>query len=290
MPEISEADYEHWRDHGYVVVKVLDDDQLEAALDNIYRYMPSWDDFDRDRHRYDQLIPRRAFPFVGDALNGVAINPTLLAFAERVLGTKRIMLGHSVLIGKYAGTADYEQKLHVDYQNNTLAYPRPDTAIYDLPVITYYTDVTVELGPTYLVPQEHTRGRILAPARFSRDEAPEFYEHELPVTLAAGSTLIYSMNTWHRGSAMRAEKGSRYSHHVTFTRSDMTWAGQVTFQHEGGRPEMDHFLQTATPRQRELVGFPPVGDPYWDEVTLAGVAARYPAMDMEPYQAGRAAG
>jgi ectoine hydroxylase-related dioxygenase (phytanoyl-CoA dioxygenase family) len=283
MPQISEADYEHWRSHGYVIVKVLDDDQLEAAVDNVHRYMPSWDEFNRDRRRYDDLKTRRAFPFVGDGLNATSVNSTLLTFAERVLGTSRIVLGHSLLRGKYARTEDYEQVLHVDYQNNTLVYPRPDTAIFDLPVITYYTDVTVDLGPTHLVPQEHTRGRMLVPSNLSRPQAPTLYEHELPVTVAAGSTLIYSMNTWHRGSAMRAKEGARYSHHVTFTRADMTWAGQETFQHEGGRPEMDHFIQNATPRQRELVGFPPIGDPYWDANTLAGVAARYPAMDMDPY-------
>jgi hypothetical protein len=50
---------------------------------------------------------------------------------------------------------------------------------------------------------------------------------------------------------------------------------------------MDHFLETATPRQRELVGFPPVGDKYWTETTLAGVGARYPGMDMAPYKDGQ---
>ena len=47
---------------------------------------------------------------------------------------------------------------------------------------------------------------------------------------------------------------------------------------------MDHFLTKATPRERELVGFPAPGDPYWNEESLAGVAARYPGMDMSPYE------
>ena len=36
-------------------------------------------------------------------------------------------------------------------------------------------------------------------------------------------------------------------------------------------------------RQRDLFGFPPPGCDYWMPETLAGVAARYPAMDMAPY-------
>ena len=62
---------------------------------------------------------------------------------------------------------DYEQELHVDYGNNSLVYPKPDTAIVDLPTITYYTDVTVELGPTYLVPQDFT------PRDVTRTTVPE---------------------------------------------------------------------------------------------------------------------
>jgi hypothetical protein len=47
---------------------------------------------------------------------------------------------------------------------------------------------------------------------------------------------------------------------------------------------MNHLLTQASPRERQLLGFPAVGDPYWDEETLAGVAARYPEMDMTPYK------
>ena len=36
-------------------------------------------------------------------------------------------------------------------------------------------------------------------------------------------------------------------------------------------------------RERDLFGFPRPGDPYWNEQTLADVAARYPGMDMSPY-------
>ncbi|HTT90656.1 MAG TPA: phytanoyl-CoA dioxygenase family protein [Acidimicrobiales bacterium] len=289
---ISEADFEHWTKHGYVVVRLLDDDKVKEVLDNVYDYFPSWEEYTKRRHRYDALIasatgtlgPRAAFPFVGSALNSVATHPELLSFARRVMGVDRIMISHSILIAKYAGTRDFEQNLHCDYGNNTLVYPKPDTAIVDVPSITYYTDVTVDLGPTHLVPQEFTRGLLLEPRFRTRDDYPEIYQHELALTVPAGSTVIYSMNTFHRGSAMRATEGMRLSHHTSYKASGLTWCGQVTFQHQGGSPEMDHFLETATPADRELVGFPPVGDPYWDEVTVAGVAARYPKMDIEPYR------
>ena len=42
--------------------------------------------------------------------------------------------------------------------------------------------------------------------------------------------------------------------------------------------------ERTTSRLRELLGFPPPGHPYWNRETLAGVAARYPGMDMRPYR------
>jgi hypothetical protein len=45
-------------------------------------------------------------------------------------------------------------------------------------------------------------------------------------------------------------------------------------------------MERATPRERELVGFPPIGDPYWTDQTLTDVQGRYPSMDMTPYSGG----
>ena len=37
-------------------------------------------------------------------------------------------------------------------------------------------------------------------------------------------------------------------------------------------------------RERDLFGFPRPGDPYWNRQTVQDVAARYPGLDMEPYE------
>jgi ectoine hydroxylase-related dioxygenase (phytanoyl-CoA dioxygenase family) len=290
---ISEQDYQHWREHGYVITRLLDDAQVKAALENIYEYMPSWEEYTRHPRWYQETTgktttPRfgtgATFPFAGDALNWTTIHPDLVAFAERVLRTERIMLSHGQLGGKYAQTRDFEQQLHCDYDNNMLVVPKPDEEAFDIPALLYYTDVTVDLSPTYVVPQDFTRDDPLVPRHRSREEYPELYEHEFPVTVPAGHVLIYSMRTFHRGSALRGREGLRFAQNIGFKRCDMTWCGQVTFQHEGDRPEMDQFLEKATPRERELVGFPPVGSTYWDKDMVAAVGRRYPGMDMTPYE------
>ena len=53
----------------------------------------------------------------------------------------------------------------------------------------------------------------------------------------------------------------------------------------GEKPQLARFVERATPRQREAIGFPPPGHPYWNEQTLAAVALRYPRMDMTAYKA-----
>jgi ectoine hydroxylase-related dioxygenase (phytanoyl-CoA dioxygenase family) len=294
--EIDQSDIDHWLRHGYVIIEeFLTKAELDAALENLHQYLPSWQEYKargplyRDMQGSSRLSApgwvRYDFPYVGEALNQVALHPYLTAFVERLVGNGNLLLSHGAIVGKYAGRADYDQELHEDYTNNTLAFPASGTKVVDVPMIVYYTDVTEELGPTYVVSGEHTRKLSPTGRRFySRADYPDLYEHEKPATLPAGSVLVYSMRTVHRGSAMRAEEGVRFSQFVAFHTAGSPWLGSHTFQGLGHLPEMRQLLPGITPRQRELLGFPAVGDPYWTSETLAGVGARYPDMDLSPYK------
>ena len=57
----------------------------------------------------------------------------------------------------------------------------------------------------------------------------------------------------------------------------MSWPGR------GPEINAADLMQRASVRQRDVLGFPPVGSPYWDEQTLADVAARYEGIDLRPY-------
>ncbi|HEX3815402.1 MAG TPA: phytanoyl-CoA dioxygenase family protein [Mycobacteriales bacterium] len=296
MKEIAQADIDHWHRHGYVIVeRFLDSDELVAVQENLEHYMPPWEEYAAHRQRYANLSGgstrgapgwvRNEFPYVGDALNRVALHPFLIGFAERLVGHGNLAMSHGAVVGKYAGKADYDQDLHPDYTNNTLAFPASGVASLDIPMIVYHTEVTVDLGPTYVVSDELTRHLVGDGRRFHpRDEFPELYEAERPATAPAGSVLIYNMRTFHRGSAMHAAEGVRFSQFVAYHTAGPGWLGSTSFQGAGDTSEMNHLLTQASPRERQLLGFPAVGDPYWDEETLAGVAARYPEMDMTPYK------
>ena len=95
-------------------------------------------------------------------------HPELIAFVERMLGTNDMLLSQAAIWAKYAGTGDFDQGLHLDYQGNTLVVPRDDGEFRQINMILYYSDVSEELGPTYVVSQENTRELPLWPTHRPR--------------------------------------------------------------------------------------------------------------------------
>jgi hypothetical protein len=249
--------------HGHVIVPgFLKPDELEHARRGMLKYFPTDEELRATPQRYGSIFEdpehlQVEFPFVDDALNDIATHPELAGFVERLLGTRDVLLSQSAIWAKYAGTGDFDQGLHLDYQGNTLVVPRDDGAFRDLP-----------LWPTHR----------------PRKKNPDLYRHERPVLAAAGDLLIFSMRTWHRASDMTAPTGARFSHHFVWRAAQHAFQGYHQWSRHGENPEMQRFIARATPRQREVLGFPPPGDAYWDEKTITAVQLRFPTMDMDPYR------
>ena len=148
----------------------------------------------------------------------------------------------------------------------------------------YYTDVTIDLAPTHVVADPDVPADIDPwVVKLSRDERPDLYERELPVTASAGSLLIYSMHVMHRGSRMTSQRGFRWTQHLVYRHASSNWQGWSAWQ-QRNNPDLSALIKRSTPRQRALLGIPLPGHPYWTEETVAGVRHRYPRMDMTPYQ------
>jgi ectoine hydroxylase-related dioxygenase (phytanoyl-CoA dioxygenase family) len=291
-PRITDEQVNHWLEHGYVIVeRFLTEGELRAAREAIATYFPSPEQFDSDRARHPNLqrqtlICHPSCPFPEPALNAVMLHPELLSFCRRALRSEHVALVQSGLGAKYAGTQDFEQNLHLDYGNNDLAVPRVEGRSYQqVAMLLYYTDVTEETSPTFVVSMRDTRDLPLAPrTSYSRQERPDLYANSFPVVVPAGSVLIYSMRTWHRGSGFKVSSGAcRFHHGLCFADRRHPWQGMIPWAMSGGSEAMNGLLTRATPEQRELIGFPPVGHDYWNEQTLTDVAARYPGMEMAPY-------
>ncbi len=287
---------------GYIILeKFIDGDLLSRAQADLARIFPTWQDF-RDRPNDFPGIERLTkidFPqhaatlMAADALNDVALHPNLLDFVERLLDDP-ILVGHLSLIGKYAGGEEYDQPMHVDMMSHTMVMP-PDDQVDQLSAIIYYSDVTIDLGPTRVLPFGETdaywrdialtdRDPFWLKASWFRDDAPELYARERAVTVPAGSVLLYTVRTLHRGSAATASEGSRFTQHVGFHRRDMAWAGEKLLPLQGLHDELGRMLCRLDPRQRSVLGFPEPGNRYWTPATCAAVQRRYPEMDLDPYR------
>jgi hypothetical protein len=270
--------------HGYVIVpNFLTGDELSGAKANILRYVPSPEELHAAPERYGWIFEdpehlQTEFPFAGDALNTVSTHPEIIGFVERLLGTPDILLSQAAIWAKYAGTGDFEQGLHLDYQGNTLVVPRDDGDYRQVNMILYYSDVTEEMGPTYVVSQEHTRDLPLWPTHRPRKKNPELYKLERPVLANAGDLLIFGMRTWHRASNITADDGARFSHHLVYRSAHHHFQGYHHWPKHGENELLQRFIAGATPRQREVLGFPKAGDPYWNDETRAAVKLRYPGL------------
>ena len=288
MP-LSQQQLDQLLRHGYTILpNFLSAPELASATQNFLRYYPTWDELQSTPERYGGLFDeaeslQTEFPFTGDALNDISTHPRIIDLVEKLLATPDILLSQSAIWAKYAGAADYEQGLHLDYQGNTLVVPRDDGDYRQVNLILYYTDVTEDLGPTCVVSQQHTQDLGLWPPFRTRKKHPALYKNERPILAAAGSLLVFSMRTFHRASHITADAGARFSHHMVWRSAHHNFQGYHHWPRFGEKPELQSFIERATPRQRQVLGFPAPSDPYWTDETRAAVSLRYPKMDMKPY-------
>lgn len=291
MP-ITDEQIDHYRQHGFVIVEnFLSDEELSRSHDDIERFIPGWLEYVENPSGprpsgWDQPPDRRhtRFPFPGDQLNANTLHPELLRFASMMAGHVPLVCEQSDLSYKCLGHRnDQEQRMHVDYNNHTLAYPPDRAAYWQTAYLLYYTDVSEDQAPTAVCSRTHYPERILWPTAYSRDERPSLYDNEVKTVVPAGSLLAYSMRTFHRGTAFRGE-GGRIAQFITFSPAGCPWLGIVGWPEQAVRPAFTDWVSSASLAERELIGFPPPGHDYWTEETIDGVSARYSAMDMTPYR------
>ncbi|MBO0713535.1 MAG: phytanoyl-CoA dioxygenase family protein [Acidimicrobiales bacterium] len=297
---------------GYVVVHgVLAPEELEAMQAEADLYYPPYDEW---ASKGDNEIsvpggrtfdPRVRAPFFGSTLMRNAYHPALVAAAARILGRRpdEVLLHQSNLSVKYSSdqkacVTNHEQPLHSDIVTHDLAYPSPDPRYWQIEFIIYLDDVPGdEFGPTKAVSWELTRDIPLAPDQNLPMPEPggrfnHLYEQEEAAIVPAGSILIYSMRTFHRGTRIRVPRTRRRVHFVTFGpgRGDAAWIGYEgqTLWQGINHPAFKELLTSGSPQQRAVLGFPKLDSPYWNDETIDGVKRRFPEMDMGPYEVAMA--
>ena len=281
---VPDATLDEVREQGFSLLEgFLAPDELEAAHDALWKHFP-----DPDEYFADPTIPERArfarsqfagveeFPYRSWDLNRLAVHPDLVDAVERYLETTDLHLYKIELWAKYAGAVDYDQPLHRDYGSHSLVVPRPEPRYQQITTFIYLSDVTEEDGPTVIVPYDAGTDVPYTPLYLPLGQLAET---EVRCVAPAGSLLMYRTDILHRGSNFTAARRSRFSILVDFQVRGTTWGGKMAWPKQS--PERwAKFIPQCTVRQRDLFGFPRPGDPYWTAETLAGVAERYPGIDL----------
>ena len=273
-------------DRGFTIVEnFLEPETLAAAQQALWEIYPRPEDYFRAPEEHPELsrgqfAGLRLFPYVSWALNRLPVHPDLVNSAERMLGTQDLEIYKIELWAKYSGAINYDQPHHRDFGNHSLVVPRADRQHTQMTTFVLLSDVTAEDAPTKLVPLEFTRELPLSKRLTSFGR---LFDHEVAATASAGSLLIYKTDVFHRGSDFTGDNRSRFMMLVDFQQRGWRWQGKMSWPDRADMPGMSEAIVRMTPRERDLFGWPPPGSEYWNEQTLADVAARYPAMDMTPY-------
>jgi len=285
---VPDATLDEVREHGFSLLEgFLGPDELSAAQDALWKHFPRPEEYFDDPARFgrfagSQFAGVEEFPYRSWDINRLAVHPDLVDAAERFLGTTDLHLYKVELWAKYAGAVDYDQPLHRDYGSHSLVVPRPEPRYQQLTTFVYLSDVTGDDGPTCIVPYESGRDVPYTPLYLPFGELADA---EVRCTGPAGSLLVYRTDILHRGSDFGAPGRSRFSLLADYQVRGTTWGGKMAWPKQS--PERwAKFIPQCSVRARDLFGFPRPGDPYWNSETLAGVAARYPGIDLEPYREG----
>ncbi len=273
-------------DRGFTIVEgFLDRETLAAAQDALWDVFPRPEAYFADPAAHEELTRTqfagiKLFPYADWALSRLPVYPDLVNAAERFLETEEVDIYKIELWAKYAGGINYDQTHHRDYANHTLVVPRADGQMPQMTTFLLLSDVTELDGPTKLVPSAKTRH---IPLGINRTKMGEFFDDEVAVTGPAGTLMIYKTDVFHRASDFKAPGRSRFAMLTDFKARGWRWQGKLAWPNQATTQAWKDAMAKMSPRQRDLFGWPPIGDPYWNAQTLADVALRYPDLDLAPY-------
>lgn len=173
--------------------------------------------------------------------------PRVVSAAAAVLGDDCQVTGGSLWI---TGPGR-EMGLHVDYQpislpEDVLADPRVQLPIFVATAHYYLDDLTLDYGPTTLVPGSHRAGRP------PRDETSWHGMSPKALLVRAGDCMLFRSDIWH-GAAMNRGPHRRYLAQVHY--ANIFIQGRIPSVSMSGQWD-PRALEALTARQRRLFGEP----------------------------------
>lgn len=298
--KVPERNLRDLRERGFTIVEgFLAPAEVEAAQAALWLHYPRNEEYFAEPTAHPEFARGqfegiRTLPWRSWDLNRLAFHPDLVDLAERYLGSSDLRLYNAELWAKYGGSVDHEQVHHRDFVNHSLVVPDRDDPGRQMTSFVLLSDVDEDDGPTRVVPLDATGTRPYWATGGPEDFAggtglePGAFAHvEVSVTGPAGTLFSYRTDVLHRASRLTGDRRARFVLLADYEVWGPRWTGRLAWPDRALSRDWAETMERATPRERELFGFPAVGDPYWNERTLAGVQDRYPGMDLALYAHGR---
>jgi hypothetical protein len=276
-----------WKTEGWALVNgLLPESEVDAVTGDLEQLFATdtFADYNRAggfgdgspegrRFRSTQFNGMRGFPQSGcPTLNDLFVHPRLIEFARLALSENDIRIYQAAAWGKRAGEVNYEQPLHQD-SNHSLLPPRMEPGFWNLESFLYLSDIDEDCAPPRLVPRSQ-----------SHVAYEELYKHEVIATGRRGSLLAYRSDVWHRGTDFAGSDASRFVLVIAFRPARAEWFGYDAFPRLGNDGTFRSFAAGKSPEQLGLFGVPRPGHPYWSQATVDAMAAKYPGLDVSPWQ------
>jgi len=302
-----------WQEHGWVLLEdLVPTQEIDAAVDDLHQLFPTaaeyhadpegetlrrlgrppphpggfvWPDdgpgFRDEQHRWQGLFP---FPGTG-SLNRLTVQPAIIDFVERALGTTDLRVYQIGVSAKYTGITNYEQPMHTD-RNHSWLPAIPEAPWWHVEGFLYLSDIAATGNPTHLVSVRDAVGRRTTTPLIMPDRDPALYAAEKPAAGRRGSYLAYRTDVFHRAVDMTETGGSRFLLNVSYKTAEVDWVGYHALQSRAISPDWTRFAEGCTPRQLALFGFPPPGHRVWSSALIEATQRLYPGLDLDPWRQG----
>tara|TARA_Y100000389_G_scaffold98190_1_gene94873 strand:- start:426 stop:1409 length:984 start_codon:yes stop_codon:yes gene_type:complete len=311
-----------WCNKGYVVSNnILKTDLIYSVKNYLDKTYNNADNSSKDFGSEGKL----EFP-CGQIIDDVTINLNLIRCVKQLLKTDDILLCQSDAWGK-CGNLDYSvksnnnQRMHMDYGNNTFLHPAPWNLPETVAVIIYFSDTNITGGGTAIVPRKtiwkngqeqydkydelYQFPYVNMPGQkdyiffnnkshsedYFRRNHPlihtfrnKLYDKEIQINANIGDVLFYRLDAWHRGTPVNIGQ-VRNVMNLLWKKKECYW---INVWNPGWTKNMynqwlEKLFIKMTPEQRSTLGIPPIGDKYWTLENIKLFKKRYPKIDTRPY-------
>ena len=219
---------------------------------------PTGPAFRPEQHRFST-----EFPYYGSgALSRLCVHPSIVDFMERALENTDLRVYQNQVSAKYAGDANFEQPMHTD-RNHSWLPPRMEPPWWHVESFLYLTDVDEGNAPTAARPARRFGRSLHATRSTCPTTIPSCTRPSARPTGVRGSLLVYRPDVFHRGTDLKRPGSHRFLLNVSYKVAGTDWIGYHTAQSNATHPAWVQFVEVSTPRELELLGFPPPGHPVW---------------------------